>query len=435
MTASAILPSVIGCISMILVMWATYLAVESWALSVKRAQRVAMMIILAVSAFFAWTIVHMLNRFDGVQTALTLRFIDWLMDTFPVSSIVLPLVETVLLVAATASIRRTRRSLITPDSVKEAVDALPDGICFSAEDGTPILANELMGELANDVFGVPLDDEHVLWDRLCTGDCLPGYSIERTDTRGGGEGILLVAADGRAWQFSRRNLEVDGVPTIETIAADVAEEYSLVRKLEDRNRHLADVNERLRAYGRNLAQLTREEEILSLKAYVHEEVGRALLALRTYERQDPSQRNREALLGYWHGVAHLLESSAKEESMDSWELLAKAADAIGVDLRLSGELPAEKAERDLAVMVVHECLNNAVRHGDAHRVDVTCSVDDDAVVLTITNDGALPAEPPADGGGLANIRAILERADGTLTAKWDPQVAVTARFGRVRAHV
>ena len=106
--------------------------------------------------------------------------------------------------------------------------------------------------------------------------------------------------------------------------------------------------------------------------------------------------------------------------MDSWELLAKAADAIGVDLRLSGELPAEKAERDLAVMVVHECLNNAVRHGDAHRVDVTCSVDDDAVVLTITNDGALPAEPPADGGGLANIRAILERADGTLTAKWDP---------------
>ena len=99
----------------------------------------------------------------------------------------------------------------------------------------------------------------------------------------------------------------------------------LLRQLEDRNRRLAAVNEHLRAYGRDVARLTREEELLAAKVHVHDEVGRALVALRVYERQDPSERDREGLLLLWRGIEGILQSAQREENpTDDWELLRQA---------------------------------------------------------------------------------------------------------------
>mgnify|MGYP002627262143 CR=1 FL=1 len=116
-------------------------------------------------------------------------------------------------------------------------------------------------------------------------------------------------------------------------------------------------------------------------------------------------------------------------SSDLWVLLAEAARAIDVRLELVGELPHEDELRRLAVMVAHECLNNAVRRGDARVVRVESLVRDGAYELVVTNDGRLPEGPVRESGGLANIRAAVERSGGTLEVTWAPEVRVVARLG------
>lgn len=345
-----------------------------------------------------------------------------------------------LISAAFLRLRALRRDHITPDSVKEALDALPDGVCYSAADGTPILVNTQMDMLAHDAFGQPVADEATLWRLLVAGDCRGGYKVELTRPAAEGSATsehpaderaphpILLASDGKAWQFSRNVLTVEGQQVIETIAADVTEEHALLEQLEDRNRRLERINKHLRAYGRDVARLTREEEVLAAKVRVHDEVGRALVALRVYERQDLDRRDREGLLRLWRGVAGLLQSAGQEERLtDGWELLCQAAEAIDVWVELEGGLPDGPA-RQLALAVVHECLNNAVRHGEAHRVVVRSACEDEFWRVEVTNDGAAPSQAPTALGGLANIRNAVERAGGTLEVVWTPRVTVTARL-------
>ena len=333
------------------------------------------------------------------------------------------LVATVLLVLR---VRSERNARITPDSVKEALDALPDGVVFSMPDGEPVLVNTQMDAIAHDAFGTPVTDEAVLWERLGHGDVLPGFSVERV---GNGE-VLLVGQDGCAWQFSRMPLGVDGADVVETIATDVTEEHALLGRLEERNRQMAAVNERLREYGRDLTRLTREAEVLAAKVHVHDEVGRALVALRVYEMQAPELRDREALLALWDRVVRLLETAGQDDERptDAWTLLCEAAKAIDVRISLEGELPSEGRARSLVVMVVHECLNNAVRHGGAHEVLVRCSETDGMVDLAVENDGNPPEVTPVESGGLVNMREAVSQRDGMLSIQWMPRVVVTARF-------
>ena len=113
--------------------------------------------------------------------------------------------------------------------------------------------------------------------------------------------------------------------------------------------------------------------------------------------------------------------------MDDWELLCQAAEAIDVRLRLEGELP-DGPERSLVIALVHECLNNAVRHGEAHEVLVQTIRREGAWQVDVTNDGAVPETPVGLQGGLKNIRTAVERSGGTLDVAWTPRVTVTARL-------
>lgn len=50
-----------------------------------------------------------------------------------------------------------------------------------------------------------------------------------------------------------------------------------------------------------------------------------------------------------------------------WDKLITTAGAIGVDVMVEGEVPESKEDQALLVELVHEALNNAIRHGHAKR--------------------------------------------------------------------
>lgn len=416
----------VGIAFLTLIPFAVYLLVESWMLGLRRACASGMLVLTC--ATYMASVLDLVDQL-GDLTVPAMAFPVQAFLGLPVALILVLYGALVATMAWTVRyLRAARLGRITPDSVKEAVDALPDGVCFSTINGAPVLVNTQMDALAHNAFGSAIVDERTLWEQLTLGDCSKGYATRYADRDAGK--ALLVGDDGQAWQFSRRPLAFDGGDVAETIAADVTQEHALMAELDERNRQMAEVNERLRAYGRDLVKLTREEEILATRVRVHDEVGRALVALRAYERQDLDQRDRARLLMLWNRVANLLQGAEQPDVVnDDWTLLCEAAAAVDVRLLLTGELPSDAKARTLAVMVVHECLNNAVRHGDAHEVDVTCSVRDGMVELSVTNDGKVPSAPPEEAGGLSDVRASVERVGGILTVQWSPRVTVTAQYG------
>lgn len=67
------------------------------------------------------------------------------------------------------------------------------------------------------------------------------------------------------------------------------------------------------------------------------------------------------------------------------------------------------------VAVVREAVTNVVRHAEATRVEVALTVDDDELVLSVTDDGVgLPDERGPGGNGLRNLAERAERLGGTF---------------------
>lgn len=62
--------------------------------------------------------------------------------------------------------RRAADREITPDSIREALDNLPSGICFSGINGIPLLTNRRMYDLAESLSGHRLRNVEELWREL-----------------------------------------------------------------------------------------------------------------------------------------------------------------------------------------------------------------------------------------------------------------------------
>ncbi|MFF9348750.1 GAF domain-containing protein [Streptomyces sp. NPDC014734] len=102
--------------------------------------------------------------------------------------------------------------------------------------------------------------------------------------------------------------------------------------------------------------------------------------------------------------------------------------SVRIDGPVDTTVPDELAEHVVAVAA--EAVSNASRHAGASRIDIVLSADD-AVTLTVTDDGIGIADGPAAagaeaaddgarrarGGGLANMRTRAELCGGTLSVE------------------
>ena len=104
-----------------------------------------------------------------------------------------------------------------------------------------------------------------------------------------------------------------------------------------------------------------------------------------------------------------------------FEKLISAAKDIGVKVHLHGKTPSQERDWILLVDIVHEALNNAIRHGEAKNIWIYLSEDEFNKFLKIENDG-LPAQGPIrEKGGLKNIRQHIENYGGRMEIKASPK--------------
>jgi len=94
--------------------------------------------------------------------------------------------------------------------------------------------------------------------------------------------------------------------------------------------------------------------------------------------------------------------------------------ALEAVVRFEGpvDLTVPETVADHLVAVVREAVTNVVKHAEAATVDIRVRVGDDALVLTVVDDGTgVPVERRTDGNGLRNLRHRAERLGGSMAVE------------------
>lgn len=310
-----------------------------------------------------------------------------------------------------------KRNLLTSDSVKESLDAMPEGICFSKPDGTPMLVNRRMHQVADEIFGTIVLNTKECDRKLHTGEVKQGVSVISTKPD------YIVKTQKHVWNIKytlHHNLK-------EIVAINITEEYRLTEKIHERNRRLSDINARLKDNQNHLECYICEKELLATKIHIHDDIGRSLLEFRMYLSREEKQR--EELVELWkRNIRVMMGETDLNETEDDWEQLLKAADHVKVAIELEGILPKEGLQRKMALNIILECLNNTVRHARGNQLNVRLKECEGILYMTVRNNGNCPKAAIEEKGGLSNIRKGVELLGGRMRIESFPFFILTVEL-------
>ena len=305
-----------------------------------------------------------------------------------------------------------RKNTITRSSIKESIDKLNAGLCFAIPNGRTILVNAVMNKLCYALTGRDLQNADSFWHRISSNDIQ--NDVECLEK---GENPCYRLADGSVWRFSRENLP----SFVQITASDITQVYEVNNSLQEKNKDLKALNMRLREYGENIVELTRSRERLETKTRIHGELGQVLLATRRYLLDTST----DAPVDLWKKNIAMLRKEAKAEQEEMpLEMLSRIADATGIKLNVSGEMPVDEKVQKLFMEASAEALTNAISHAGAKTLEIILTETESSYSITFKNDGVKPTEPIVEGGGLTNLRRKVEEQFGTMEISIEPEFSL-----------
>ena len=372
--------------------------------AVRRHRRFAFAVCLAIASLDFAALAVLLSRLPESET----------LSPVPWTAAALSL--TALSLFASFTLWHKSRRQLSPISVKESYDHLPSALCFAWENGQPCLKNLKMDELSHLITGEALLNANDFWKTV---EPQPIVTLE----------------NGQTWNFERVQMEASGRTVYQISGTNITEEARLRRELEEDNLRLNAMNRRLRQYGQDVQEATREKEILRAKTRVHDEIGHALLQTRQF--LSGTQGDAESVCAAWRqNIRLLLGKYADEQRTDAFEQLARAAQAIGVTIARSGAFPQEGTESaQLVEAAAHECLTNLVRHAGGTRLEIISEKTASGWRVRYLNDGAVPSGPIVEGSGLTALRARTEAAGGAMEIVHAPRFEMTLTLPEERQEI
>ena len=364
---------------------------------------------------FAFAICLAITSLDFVPLAVLLSHLPTGESLSPILWMAALLLTAFSLFASFMLWHKGKRQL-SPVSIKESCDHLPSALCFAWENGQPCLKNLKMDELSHLLTGDALLNANVFWKTI---ESQPIVTLE----------------NGQTWNFERVQMEASGRTVYQISGTNITEEARLRRELEEDNLRLKAMNRRLRQYGQDVQEATREKEILRAKTRVHDEIGHALLQTRQF--LSGTQGDAESVCAAWRqNIRLLLGKYADEQRADAFAQLARAAQAIGVTIERRGVFPAEGTESaQLLEAAAHECLTNLVRHAGGTRLEITGEKTESGWRIRYLNDGKAPSGPIVEGSGLTALRARTEAAGGAMEIVHAPRFEMTLTLPEERQEI
>ena len=298
-------------------------------------------------------------------------------------------------------------SIVSAFSVKESVDKLKTGICFSYENGMIKLINHRMDELSRIITGKEMTNALDFINSLRSRECQPGTEVLNSD-----DDIMLRLPDYTVWRFSVKRIG----KMYEITAADTTDLYRVSEDLRLSNSELREMNERLLKYGENVDELTKSRERLETKYRIHAELGNALLATRLYLQNNDG--NSDEIINIWkRNITVLGVKNTEDTEYNAINGLIEAAKAVGIRVIISGEMPEKEQVKKLFTEATAEALTNAVKHADAKLFSISFTSDLFSFTASFSNDGKKADKSYCEGGGLSALRKKTENLGGRMTVK------------------
>lgn len=308
-----------------------------------------------------------------------------------------------------------RSNTLTRSSIKESLDQITTGLCFSEESGRIVLANHQMHALCHDIVGRDLQNAELFWS------ILSGGAVQSDVIRlSSGSHPHFRLPDGSVWSFSRQELG----EVVELTAANTTRQQELTEELREKNIQMAAMNLRLQRYGENVDELTRSRERLEIKARLHSDLGQALVATRRY-LQDENGTIESPVALWKQNFAVLRTQTETKETTDPLEMMQKAAAGAGVRVEIFGERPKQPQIHRLFCEAALETLTNAVRHAEATVLRIELTEGTDSCTACYSNNGRLPEGKLVEGGGLGSLRRKVENRGGSMVITCSPEFALT----------
>ena len=325
-----------------------------------------------------------------------------------------------LLIWEIVRLRRLKRQELSRDSVKQAIDLLPSGICYFTPSGSVKLCNMQMHILFRTLSQSDLQTLTELQDALA--HCDAGSGVIRLSH----ERQTYLFPDGKAWRY-RQNVvtDEDGAVYTETIFSDMTELYHKKLELKEQIKQLNAISHELKLLSDNVLILTREKEVLSAKTKLHDYMGAGLIAMRQILRHNQTEEAANAIELLRQAVSTIKNDNTYPQGRSELDGFMHDAEAIGIKVNLSGELPEQEELRCVMILAMRECLTNSVRHAGATALHVAVEKNGDSFSMKITNDGKAPETEVVPKGGLHNLYRHIADCGGTMEIQWKPVFVLT----------
>lgn len=317
---------------------------------------------------------------------------------------------------------RWQRTHVTPMSVKESFDTIPAGVCFFLDSGLTELFNGYMDDLCMRIAGKPLINGVKFWELLRTGNVREDCTVLQI-----GENPMIRTPDGQVYSFYCHTIKVERGRIHELIAHNITEQFESAELLQRENAELQNLNERLRKYGEQVSQVTREREILNAKVSIHDKMNWILLSTRHLVEDGCTEEEKRKMFELWHGnVLLFCKSEFEHPQAEPMEFIRRAAFTVGLRVETVGNMPTDNEVIHVLLMAAGECITNAVRHAKA----TTLYIQMDEDMISISNDGLPPKKEIQEGGGLSVVRDRIQAIGGEMQVLSAPQFRLILRFKR-----
>ena len=319
-----------------------------------------------------------------------------------------------------AGLCRQERQELGCDSIKQALDMLPSGICYFTPSGSVKLCNRQMDSLFRTIAQSDLQTLAELQDARSDCDACSGV------IRLSWERQTYLFPDGKAWRYRQSEVKAsDGATYTEAVFSDITELYNKNLELKAQIKQLNAISRELKWLSDNALILTREKEVLSAKTKLHDNMGAGLIAIRHILLHNRTEEAANAMDLFRQAVSAIKYDNAHPKGRSELDKFLHDAGAIGIKVNLSGDLPEQEELRHVMILAMRECLTNSVRHAGATTIHITAEKKDDSVSVKITNDGRSPETEVVPKGGLHNLYRHIIDLGGTMEIQSKPSFALT----------
>ena len=319
-----------------------------------------------------------------------------------------------------AGIWRLKKQALSRDSIKQALDMLPSGICYFTPSGNVKLCNRQMDSLFRTISQGDLQTLAELQDALS--DCDTCSEVIRLSP----ERQTYLFPDGKAWRYRQTEVKAsDGAFYTEAVFSDVTELYHKNLELKAQIKQLNAISRELKRLSDNVLILTREKEVLSAKTKLHDDMGAGLIAIRHILNNNQTEEAANAVDVFCRAVSAIKYDNAYPQGRSELDRFLQDAEAVGIRVNLSGDLPEQEELRRVMILAMRECLTNSVRHAGATTIHITVEQKGDSVSMQITNDGKPPETEVVPKGGLHNLYRHVMDLGGTMEIQSKPGFVLT----------